>query len=257
MVYFHQETAIFFRKAVKQMYRIAICDDDETFLHHLSRKTEEILSENALIRGTDFEIESFCEAAPIERRILENETAFQLLLLDIELSTENGMALAKTLRKHQVTCSIIYITSYRDYVFDCFDTQPLWYLLKPVDFEKFRDILLSDYRRNYADARLVLKIEGRPLSIPYADIYALEATQHLTRIWLQDGCRDWNGALSALKPQLPSFSFCQSHNSYILNLSHVKEIQSADALMDDGRTFPISRRYHDQTLDRYFAFLKL
>lgn len=69
------------------MYRIAICDDDETFLNHLSRKTEEIMSENALIRGTDFEIESFCEAAPIERRILENETAFQLLLLDIELST--------------------------------------------------------------------------------------------------------------------------------------------------------------------------
>lgn len=239
------------------MYRIAICDDDEKFLNQLSQKVDEIMSGNALVRGTDFDIEPFCEAALMQQKILENENAYQLLLLDIELSKENGMELAKTFREQHVTCSIIYITAYRDYVFDCFDTQPLWYLLKPVDFDKFKEILLSDYRRNYVDARLALKIDGRTFTIPYAEIYALESTQHRTRIWLNEGYRDWNGALSALKPRLPTFCFCQSHNSYIINLSHVKEIQRTDALMDNGRTFPVSRRFYDHTFDRYLAYLKI
>lgn len=155
------------------MYRIAVCDDDERFLNNLCRKTEECLTETGLVRGSDFEIEAFCEAAPLKDRLLESETTCQLLLLDVELDKENGMELARTLRRSQITCSIIYITSHRDYVFDCFDTQPLWYLLKPLDEEKFREILLSDYTRSYADNRLFLKIEGRQHTIPFPDIYAL------------------------------------------------------------------------------------
>lgn len=239
------------------MYRIAICDDDEQFLHHLNRKTEEIMTENGLTRGRDFEIDVFSGAASMQRRMPGDINCWNILLLDIELSDENGIELARTLRKQQVTCSIVYITAYRDYVFDCFDTQPLWYLLKPVDFKKLETILMADYLRNYAGTRLSLKIEGRQVFIPFPDIYALESTQHRTRIWLGDSFRDWNGALSALKPQLPAFGFCQSHNSYIINLSHVREIQRMDVLMDNGRTFPISRRCYDQFFEKYFAFLKI
>lgn len=239
------------------MYRIAICDDDEIFLEHLSRNVEKILTESGLARGTDFDMDLFCEAAPMQHAVLASANAYQLLLLDIELTHANGMALARTLRRQQITSSIIYITAHRDYVFDCFDTQPLWYLLKPVNLDKFRTILLADYQRNYVDARLALKIDGKPLHIPFADIYALESTQHRTRVWLRDGWRDWNGPLYTLKPQLPALGFGQSHNSYILNLSHVKEIRRTDALMDDGRMFPISRRYYDQILDKYFSYLKI
>lgn len=239
------------------MYRIAICDDDEEFSNLLSLKVEEIMVEKGLIRGSDFDIDLFSKAASMQHQILKNINLYHLLLLDIELSKDNGIELAKEFRKHQVTCSIIYITAYRDYVFNCFDTQPLWYLLKPLDHDKFKEILLSDYQRNYSDARLVLKINGRQCVILFSDIYALEATQHHTKIWLNDSCRDWNGALSALKPQLPAFSFCQSHNSYIINLSHVKELRKTEAYMDDGRFFPISRRYYEHTFNKYLAFLKI
>ncbi|MBS7009472.1 LytR/AlgR family response regulator transcription factor [Anaerostipes sp.] len=239
------------------MYRIGICDDDKVFLDHLGQKIKEIMIENGLKYGIDFEIEQFSEALQMNRIIQGDRDHYQLLLLDIELSKENGMELARAFRKQQVTCSIIFITSYRDYVFDCFDTQPLWYLLKPIDTEKFEEILLSDYRRSYADTRLAVKIGGRNLAIPFSDIYALEATQHRTRIWLFDEFQDWNGALSKLKPLMPSYSFCQSHNSYMINLSHVIEIQRSDAVMDNGRAFPISRRYFDHTMEKYFTYLKI
>lgn len=238
------------------MYRIAICDDDRVFLHQLSLDVVAIMKEHHLEQGVDYDIDQFDEVLTLQQKMQSDNGFYHLLLLDIELSTGNGMDLAREIRKQNISCSIVYITSHRDYIYDCFDTQPLWYLLKPIDLDKFKTILISDYHKNYMDTRLVIKIEGKSVAIPFHKIYAVESTQHRCRIWLAQGHYDWNGSLSALKPQLPIFSFCQSHNSYILNLSHVKEIRRSDALMDNEQLFPISRRYHDQALDRYFAYLK-
>lgn len=239
------------------MYRIAVCDDDSMFLNHLTRDIEKIMDENGLVQGMDYNIDQYDQTTGIQRMIRRDKNYYQLLLLDIELSGENGMDMARTFREQQVTSSIIFITCHRDYIYDCFDTQPLWYLLKPPDYDKLKKILLSDYRRSYADIRLAVRIEGRQMAIPFHDIYALESTQHRTRIWLAEDFYDWNGALSALKPQVPSVCFCQSHNSYMINLSHVKEILRTDVLMDNDRTFPVSRRYHDQILEKYFTYLRL
>lgn len=245
------------RKDGGKMYQIAVCDDDEKFLEKLCQTAKAILCESGLVCDTDFAIACFSDAIGLREAVLKQPEQYQLLLLDIELSHESGMELARTLREHEITCRIIFITSHRDYVFDCFDTRPLWYLLKPLDVEKFKEILLDDYRHSYEDTRLVIKIGTRKITIPFQDIYALEATDHHTRIWLRDGYRDCNRALSALKSQLPSFDFCQSHNSYIINLSHVKEIQRMEVLMDNDRTFPVSRRYYDLTFEKYFTFLKI
>ena len=239
------------------MYRIAICDDDPIFSHQLNQNIIEIMNKHGLVKGIDYDSDQFSNTLGIQQILQQDTNYYQLLLLDIELPNENGMNIAKALRKQHITCSIIFITSYRDYIYDCFDAQPLWYMLKPINLEKFEEILLSDYQRNYANTRLIIKIKGKHIAIPFHDIYALESTQHRTKIWLSKGEYNWTGALSALKPQLPALNFCQSHNSYIINLSHVREILHTDVLMDDDRLFPISRRYHDQILDKYFAFLKI
>lgn len=244
-------------KEVSHMYRIAICDADNVFLGHLSQNIESIMAEAGLEAGSDFEIEPFCEPVPMQHRILKNPSYYQILLLEVELPEENGLQLARRLRGQQVTCSIIFVTAHRDYVYDCFDIQPLWYFLKPVNVSKLKEVLLSDYRRNYAGTRLAVKIKGRQLAIPFQEIYALESTQHRTRIWLAEDFCDWNGPLSALKPQLPALHFCHSHNSYMVNLSHVKEIRRTDLLMDNDQNFPISRRYYNQIREKYLTYRKL
>lgn len=239
------------------MYRIAICDDDEVFLSQLNQNTKDILCEYGLTYGHDFEINCFSCAKHLQDNVLEKQDFYDLILLDIEISDENGITIAKSFREQNMASRLIYITSYRDYVFDCFDTQPLYYLLKPLDYEKFKDILLLDYRRNYMSSHLVIKINGRQVSIPYSDIYALEATSHRTRIWLKDKIRDWNGPLSSLKDQLPTSEFCQSHNSYILNLAHIQEIQKAEVIMDNDKKFPVSRRYYNEIFEKYLSFLRI
>ena len=200
-------------------------------------------------------METFSRPEPLRDKLLADRDACQLLLLDIRLEEESGLELAKTLREHQVDCSLIYVTSYQDYVFQSFETHPLHYLVKPIDREWLAGALRYDYRRRYRDARVFLKCGGRQTAIRLEDIYALEAAQHKVRVWLEGRYEMWSGTLSALEEQLPTYCFCRCHSGFILNLSHVRELVRYEARMDNGSAVPVSKRLYPEVLRRHIACL--
>ncbi|MBC5647989.1 LytR/AlgR family response regulator transcription factor [Christensenella tenuis] len=239
------------------MYYVNIGDDDPLFLEQITQEVTKILSDDHLVEGRDFKVASFSEPGPLYDALLTSQGIHQLLLLDIEFGGQNGMELAKRLRENDVDCSLVYITAFRDYVYDCFGTRPLWYLVKPVDWEKLAEIIRGDYRETYKKNYFNIKIGGRQVAFPYQDIYALEAVSHRVRIWLGNGAsRDWNGSLSKLGEELPGWCFCRCHNSFVINLAHVTELMRSEAIMDNGAVYPVSRKYYIPTLNQYFAFLK-
>ena len=183
----------------------------------------------------------------------------QMLLLDVrfEQEGEDGLAVARLLREHGVDCSLVFISSYRDYVFDCFEARPLSYLKKPVEWDRFCDCLRREFEERYQSARLSLRIGGRRMSIPFSDVYALEATQHRVRIWRRSDFLDWNGALSTLESLLPTTYFCRCHRSFWINLQHVSELARTEARMDNNKAFPVSKRLYASVMKRHYAFLAL
>ena len=68
-------------------------------------------------------IEIFNSAKGLVEFFLKNEP--DVLFLDIELGDINGIELAKYLRNEFPTLIIVYITNHPDYVFSCFETEPL------------------------------------------------------------------------------------------------------------------------------------
>ena len=121
------------------MYRVAVCDDEPHAAEQNEAMLCQILEARNFRRDIDYSVHCFYSSAPLLAQMEKEPSAFQLLLLDIELENENGLSLAAHLRETGSDCSIVYITAYRDYVFDCFDTRPLHYLLKPVDRENWRE----------------------------------------------------------------------------------------------------------------------
>lgn len=122
------------------MYQVAICDES-----HAAEQNEamlcHILESRNLQRDIDYSIQCFSSSAPLLTQMEKYPSAFHLLLLEIELENENGLSIAAHLRETGSDSSIVYITAYRDYVFDCLDTRPLHYLLKPVEQEKLEGII--------------------------------------------------------------------------------------------------------------------
>jgi len=238
------------------MYRIAIGDDDSEFLQKAEGLVSRCLEADGLKRGTDFDIDGYCAALPLIDTLKGNKDRYQLLLLDVEFGGDNGLKVAASLRESNAEFSLIYITNHRDYVFDSFDTRPLHYLLKPVDEEKLTALVREDCRRRYLDRRLYLKAGGKHISLAYQDIFAVESAQHRVFLHLRDSTEEWNGPLRTLAPELPGWCFCQCHNSYFVNFTHVTELVRYEARLENGEVIPVSKRFYKSAIERYIAFLK-
>jgi len=238
------------------VYRIAIGDDDPIFLRELEGTVRSCLVSDGLKPWEDFGIASFQHPDALLDALLKNGEGAQLVLLDVEFGTANGLEIAARLRERGGGFSLIYITTHEDYVFDSFDTRPLHYLLKPLRKEKLAALLREDYRRQFDGGRLYLKSGGRHLALPYRDIYSAEAAQHRVFLHTAQGLVEWSGALSSLAPQLPRWCFCQCHFSYFVNLSHVAELVRYEAKLDNGDSIPVSKRFYKSVFDQYLSFLK-
>lgn len=238
------------------MYRIAIGDDDPVFLKELEECVCTCLVSDGLERDEDFQLTAFRRPEALLEALLTEGKSVQLLLLDIEFGTANGLELAARLRERDGGFSLIYITTHDDYVFDSFDTRPLHYLLKPLQTEKLAALLREDYRRQTQDDRLNIKSGGRYLSLPFGEIYAVESCQHSVLLHTPRGVVKCPGPLSALAPKLPRWRFCQCHFSFFVNVAHIVQLTRAEVMLDNGERIPVSRRFYRSAFDQYLSFLQ-
>ena len=113
------------------MYRFAICDDDPVFLDSLTALLEETLREDSVPFGLD----TYTDTAPLFQAVEQEGKQYHVLLLDILMEKETGIALARRLRDAGTRSSIIFITSTPEFALESFDVNPIHYLLKPVTAE--------------------------------------------------------------------------------------------------------------------------
>lgn len=168
------------------MYRIAICEDEPLTAQENEAILCRILEARRFRRDIDFSITSFSAPEPLLTSLQKEPAAFRLLLLDIVLARENGVELAARLRELNVECSIIYITSYEEYMPHSFATRPLDYLLKPVDEKKLAEAIDWDIRKNYRPEQIMLPVNGGWRMVETRDILYAEATSHKSAVHLPE-----------------------------------------------------------------------
>lgn len=239
------------------MYQVAICDDEPLAAEQNEAILCHIMEGRNLRRDIDYSVHCFSSPAPLLSRLEKHPSAFHLLLLDIELDHENGISFAERLRETGSDCSIVYITAFRDYVFDCFDTRPLHYLLKPVDQEKLARVIARDLRDNYHPEQIKLLLDGCWRTVDARNILYAEATSHKSAVHLQGGEVLYiNQNFSDLLPRLNGKRFCRSHFSILVNLEHIYRLTDSTLILDDGRELPVSRSRQKELKKQYIAFIK-
>ena len=215
-----------------------------------------VLEARGFRRDIDFTVASFSTAEPLLASLREQPSAFHLLLLDIRLAQESGMDLAARLREWHVDCSIIYITSYEEYMPHSFATRPLDYLLKPVDGEKLAAAIDWDLHKNYRPEQILLPINGGWRTVEVQDILYAEATSHKSAVHLPGETIYVNQSFRDLLARLHGDAFCRCHNSIAVNLKHVHKKTNRGLLLDDGCEIPVSRSYQKEVIKQFVAFIK-
>ena len=126
------------------MFCIGICDDDEGLCGELEKMLYDYGKENKLQMNIDiwYQGESLC------RFLRENKKILDVLFLDIELLTTNGIEVGRFIREEQenMETAIVYISANSSYAMDLFRVQPTDFLIKPLDKIK---VVLKYIENNY------------------------------------------------------------------------------------------------------------
>ena len=215
-----------------------------------------ILETRHFRRNIDFSVSGFSAAEPLLTALQKQPAAFHLLLLDIELLQGNGVELAGRLRELNVGCSIIYITSYAEYMPDSFATRPLDYLLKPVSEKKLEKAIQWDLQKNFRPEQIALPVNGGFRKAAVQDILYAEAVNHKSAVYLPGEAVSVNLSFRDLLSRLPGNTFCRCHHSFAVNLNHVHKQTAFGLLLNNGMELPVSRTYRQEFTKQFVAFIQ-
>lgn len=231
------------------MYRIAVCDDNESDAAYVAGFIEKWAAGHTLA----VHIEKFPSAEAFLFRYEEDRT-FDMLFLDIEMHEMSGMELAAKIRKSNHAVQIVFVTGYMEYIAEGYDVEALHYLLKPVTEEKLCSVLDRAVQRvKDRGKELYLQTTEGSVRIPVGTIRYLEVQRNYVTI---HGGETYTvkKTLGELEKNLDE-SFFRTGRSFIVNLRFVKKITKSQVFLKDGTQVPLSRGLYEdinRAMIRYF-----
>jgi DNA-binding LytR/AlgR family response regulator len=167
--------------------------------------------------------------------------------LDILMPDMDGVTLADNLRKNGYNGPIVFLTTSNEYAAQSYKVNAFSYLLKPPVKEEVAAVLrkLEDLKEKSDTAGIPVKTRNISKFILFRDISHVEVIKHNVHFRLADGeeiivtC-----AFSEVTPGLLADGrFAQCHRSFVVNMDNISEIQNNTAVMNCGKSIPISKNY--------------
>lgn len=161
--------------------------------------------------------------------------------LDIQLTGMNGMQIAKRLRAEHYTGSIIFLTSYHEFVFEGYEVHALNYLLKPLNIHSLHTCLNEVYS-TLIKQYYIFRSNQDIIQIEYKNILLFSTYYHTIDILTSNGNFNQYATLNSILTHLPK-EFVRVHRSYIVNMTHIHKISGNTITLSNQIQIPIGRRY--------------
>ena len=215
------------------MYKIAVCDDEEA----VSEQVKNLIAEwNPAVDVVCF---SSGEA------LLENYQSYEAVFLDIDMAGMNGIETGKAIRRLDKDTKIVYLTAYRDYVSGAFGVHAFQYLLKPVNKKAIWNVLEEIFRyMRSAEKKIILDfhtVDGG-LCLPVESIYFFEYENRKIRIVTDKEQYYMADKIGNVAKRMAEFGFSMPHQSFVVNMFHVKNVKNQQIFLDNGMEIPLSQK---------------
>lgn len=240
------------------MYRVAICDNDETCAENVKQMVMEFMG----TKNLECEVTIFQDSVKLAEVL--KDCTFDIFILNPVMPKISGLELGRIIRDKDKMASIIYVASSKEYAYDAFKVQTIGYLLKPVPKEEFFFILDSAYRIciYFERSRIGVKTkEGSFVAIYVEDIVAVENVARRAEYILRDGTSVMSSCNrstfeKSIEPISKHTMFVQPHKSFFINMMYIKEIKQDELVMDNEMVVPISRERLQNVKKMYKNFLQ-
>ncbi|NBB75131.1 MAG: response regulator [Bacteroidetes bacterium] len=231
------------------MIRSLIVDDEPIACRVLAAHLRQI---------PDVEIVAQCTNA-LEALRLVREEAVDLVFLDIEMPTLNGIGFVEAIDPPP---HVIFTTAHRDYALDGFELDAVDYLLKPIGFprlvravEKYRrrhtatDDSVEKTAEEATAPTLNIRVDRRTVRVALPAIRYIESLSDYVVVHTDTDAHTTKERIRDLAEQLAPHGFIRIHRSFLVAPWHVNAFTAQEVQISD-QTLSISRTYRKQALAR-------
>lgn len=216
------------------MINIAVCDDEKHFTELLSDKIYKFFSAA--------KIETTVKKFLCAEALLNDDTVFDAVFLDIKMEPLGGYDAARAMRGRGFTGVMIFVTAFREEVFGAFEFNAFDYLVKPLDdagFGKAMNRLCGSLQNG--KRQLLIRRKNDLSVVRFSDILYCEVIDRKVYIHTASGSTvDFYGRIGELSESLDG-TFFKCHRSYIVNLAHCGSFDSRMLTLSNGERIPVSR----------------
>jgi len=240
------------------MYTIALCDD----LPEQIVAVQSMLDNYQGMRpGLAMQISAYPQASELVNE-LKAGRRFDLYLLDIVMPGMDGISLAKKIREVNTEANMIFLTHSPDFALDAYRVSAAQYITKPMKeadlFAALDKVIASHNREN--ERFFTLSVPGRTINLLHSSIVAVEYISRLLRFHLANGEAVDSKTIrlaftQAVASLLQDERFLAVHQSFVINMAHVQELQSRNIVMTNGMEVPVPRPKYVMVKNAYLSYL--
>lgn len=234
---------------------IAVCDDETIYIERLV-KFIEVYSDEAAV---ELNLTSYISGEKLVEDIREDEKRYDIVFLDVEMPQMDGMDVARAIRNVTMEPILCFVTSHETFAREAYRVEALGYLVKPVSYVELkrllgRAVVMIQYQRDCDEA------EERYVEIPVARNTAIVDVRNIQYIEKRRNqcilhCTDREitcyEVLKKLYERLNHKTFIYTHQGYIVNFDHIKEVAENVVYLGDGKEVPISRSHYKEVRERH------
>lgn len=231
------------------MIRVAICDDDPLFMDMVKEKTFNFF----MPTGQEFDLSCYSSGKPL----LNTDKEYHLYLLDIVLPEFSGLELADLIRTRNPECSIIFISSMHNAVYDSIRYAPLRFIRKEnldTELPEALEAFYLKYRKTVDSFIVSLKEKDRELLLPVSKILYINCAGHYLEVNSLDGIHKIRGKLSEYERILSDSWFCRASHGQLLNLRFISYLSGDLVIMSDGLKVSLTRTYRRSFISSYMKY---
>lgn len=227
---------------------IAICDDEKVFREELKSLLFAYKAEHRL----HIDVYEY----PTGEALLNSRKAFDMIFLDYLMPGLNGMAVAREFRRRNITCSIVFVTAYSQFMQEAFEVQAYRFYTKPLYQEQVFALMNTFIRNLKLLAPIIVVNDNEQKVVNAKDVLYLEADGKYCIIRTVQNTYRSSKTLAQVHALLPQHCFYRSHKSYVVNLYSIDSYTKNVITLTNGENALIGRSKLADFKRTYCQFIK-
>ncbi len=236
------------------MIKIAICDDNHTFLQELKQLIRTYLKAHS-IQG---EIYTYEDGELFLKSFQKDYFQFDMVFLDIDMPAVDGIEAAHHIRMFNKNLILVFLTSMENRVYETFQFNTFRFIRKKYILEELEECLDKAVELlNHEHEIYAFKTKEGMIKLSLHDILYFTFINRHVEIWtLHKQYTMLNNRFQDIIDLFKDKNFVCIHRGCMVNVKYIKAINKLFIVLDNNEKLSISRYKVDEVFKAFANYAK-